>query len=52
MSAQINLYHPRFLKQRELLTLANVLLAAAAAAASTRVAASRPAHPPASGSPA
>ena len=30
MSAQINLYHPRFLKQRELLTLANVLLAAAA----------------------
>lgn len=30
MSAQINLYHPRFLKQRELLTLANVLLAAVA----------------------
>jgi Tfp pilus assembly protein PilN len=29
MSAQINLYHPRFLKQRELLTLGNVLLAAA-----------------------
>jgi len=30
MSAQINLYHPRFLKQRELLTLGNVALAAAA----------------------
>jgi hypothetical protein len=30
MSAQINLYHPRFLKQRELLTLRNVALAAAA----------------------
>lgn len=30
MSAQINLYHPRFLKQRELLTLANLVLAAAA----------------------
>ena len=29
MSAQINLYHPRFLKQRELLTLRNVALAAA-----------------------
>lgn len=29
MSAQINLYHPRFLKQRERLTLGNVLLAAA-----------------------
>lgn len=29
MSAQINLYHPRFRKQRELLTLRNVLLAAA-----------------------
>ena len=29
MSAQINLYHPRFLKQRELLTLGNVVLAAA-----------------------
>ena len=29
MSAQINLYHPRFLKQRELLTLGNVALAAA-----------------------
>lgn len=28
MSAQINLYHPRFLKRRELLTLANVVLAA------------------------
>ena len=28
MSAQINLYHPRFLKQRELLTLRNVVLAA------------------------
>ena len=27
-SAQINLYHPRFLKQRELLTLRNVVLAA------------------------
>jgi MSHA biogenesis protein MshI len=26
-SAQINLYHPRFLKQRELLTLRNVVLA-------------------------
>ena len=30
MSAQINLYHPRFLKQRELLTLGNVALAAVA----------------------
>jgi hypothetical protein len=30
MSAQINLYHPRFLKQRELLTLLNVVLAAIA----------------------
>ncbi len=30
MSAQINLYHPRFLKPRELLTLRNVALAAAA----------------------
>lgn len=30
MSAQINLYHPRFLKQRELLVLRNVVLAAAA----------------------
>ena len=30
MSAQINLYHSRFLKQRELLTLHNVALAAAA----------------------
>lgn len=30
MSAQINLYHPRFLKQRELLTLGNVLFAAVA----------------------
>jgi hypothetical protein len=30
MSAQINLYHTRFLKQRELLTLGNVALAAAA----------------------
>jgi hypothetical protein len=30
MSAQINLYHPRFLKQRELLTLNNVALAAVA----------------------
>lgn len=29
MSAQINLYHPRFLKQRELLTLRNVTIAAA-----------------------
>jgi hypothetical protein len=29
VSAQINLYHPRFLKQRELLTLGNVALAAA-----------------------
>lgn len=29
MSAQINLYHPRFLKQREVLTLGNVALAAA-----------------------
>lgn len=28
MSAQINLYHPRFLKQRDLLTLGNVVLAA------------------------
>jgi hypothetical protein len=28
MSAQINLYHPRFLKQRELLTLRNVALGA------------------------
>jgi len=28
MSAQINLYHPRFLKQRDLLTLGNVALAA------------------------
>lgn len=28
MSAQINLYHPRFLKKRELLTLRNVVLAA------------------------
>jgi len=28
MSAQINLYHPRFLKQRDLLTLSNVALAA------------------------
>ncbi len=28
MSAQINLYHPRFLKQREFLTLHNVVLAA------------------------
>lgn len=27
MSAQINLYHPRFLKQREVLTLGNVALA-------------------------
>ena len=27
MSAQINLYHPRFLKQRDLLTLGNVVLA-------------------------
>jgi hypothetical protein len=30
MSAQINLYHPRYLKQRELLTLGNVLLATVA----------------------
>lgn len=30
MSAQINLYHPRYLRQRELLTLGNVMLAAAA----------------------
>lgn len=30
MSAQINLYHPRFLKQHELLTLRNLALAAAA----------------------
>ena len=30
MSAQINLYHPRFLKQRDLLTLRNVTLAAVA----------------------
>jgi hypothetical protein len=30
MSAQINLYHPRFLKQRDLLTLGNVALAAVA----------------------
>jgi hypothetical protein len=30
VSAQINLYHPRFLKPRELLTLRNVALAAAA----------------------
>jgi MSHA biogenesis protein MshI len=30
MSAQINLYHPRFLKQRELLTLRNTALAALA----------------------
>jgi len=30
MSAQINLYHPRFLKQRELLVLGNVVLAAVA----------------------
>lgn len=30
MSAQINLYHPRFLKQRELLTLGKVVLAAVA----------------------
>jgi len=30
MSAQINLYHPRFLKQRDLLTLDNVAIAAAA----------------------
>lgn len=29
MSAQINLYHPRFLKQRDTLTLGNVTLAAA-----------------------
>lgn len=30
MSVEINLYHPRFLKRRELLTLGKVLLAAAA----------------------
>lgn len=30
MSAQINLYHPRFLKQRDLLTLSNVVLAVVA----------------------
>jgi len=30
MSAQINLYHPRFLKQRDLLALGNVALAAVA----------------------
>ncbi len=30
MSAQINLYHPRFLKQRDLLSLGNVALAAVA----------------------
>lgn len=30
MSAQINLYHPRFLRQRDVLTLGNVALAAAA----------------------
>ena len=30
MSGQINLYHPRFLKQRDLLTLGNVALAAVA----------------------
>jgi hypothetical protein len=30
MSAQINLYHPRFLKQRDLLTLGNVVLVAVA----------------------
>lgn len=30
MSAQINLYHPRFLRQRDLLTLGNLALAAAA----------------------
>lgn len=30
MSAQINLYHPRFLKQRDVLTLSNVALAAVA----------------------
>jgi hypothetical protein len=30
MSAQINLYHPRFLKQRDLFTLGNVAIAAAA----------------------
>lgn len=29
MSAQINLYHPRFLRQRDLLTLGNVVIAAA-----------------------
>ena len=29
MSAQINLYHPRFLRQHDMLTLANVALAAA-----------------------
>jgi len=29
MSAQINLYHPRFLKQRDVLTLGNLVLAAA-----------------------
>ena len=27
MSAQINLYHPRFLKQRDLLTLGNLAIA-------------------------
>ncbi len=30
MSAQINLYHPRFLKERDLLTLSNVVLSALA----------------------
>jgi len=30
MSAQINLYHPRFLKQRDMLALGNIALAAAA----------------------
>lgn len=30
MSAQINLYHPRFLRQRDLLSLGNVVLAAVA----------------------
>ena len=30
MSSQINLYHPRFLRQTEHLTLRNVVLAAAA----------------------
>ena len=44
MSAQINLYHPRFLKQRDLLSLGNVALAAVVLYAVLAVAAGWASH--------